>query len=74
MMKKNDLNLLISLESFQNLMVQVCICKLNSGATVDIQLSASSPLSYGSVDIDLTIPSLQLQLKTSNISNLLQVY
>lgn len=74
MIKEIDLESLTTIRSLQDsTSKQICICEFNSGATVDIQLSASSSLAYGSIDIDLSIPSLQLKLKTSNISNLLQV-
>ena len=74
MINKNTIKSLTTLESFQRLSSeQNCICELNFGATIDIQLSSSSNLAYGSIDIDLLIPSFQIQLKSSNISSLLQV-
>lgn len=75
MINKNELNSLTTLESFENLSSNlICICDLTSGAMIDIQLSSTSNLAYGSIDVDLSIPSLQIKLKSTNISTLLQVY
>jgi hypothetical protein len=62
-----DLDSLLSLPSHR-------ISDLSTGARVDVQLSTTSNLTYGSVDVDISIPSLSVKLKSTTVSLLIQVW
>jgi hypothetical protein len=49
------------------------ISQMTLGARVDIQLSSTSNLAYGSVDVDVSIRSLSVDLKATTIPLLIQV-
>lgn len=46
---------------------------MKSGARIDIQLSSTSNLTYGSVDIDVSIPCFDVELQLTTVPLLIQV-
>jgi hypothetical protein len=49
------------------------LCEFDCGINTDIQLSSTSALAYGTVDIDMMVPSVQMELKSSSIPIFFQV-
>jgi hypothetical protein len=49
------------------------ISQMRLGARVDIQLSSTSNLTFGSIDVDISIRSLSINLKSSTVPLLIQV-
>lgn len=49
------------------------ICEMKTGARVDVQLASTSDLAYGSLDVDISIPSLNIKLKSTTVSMIIQV-
>lgn len=72
MIADKNCNASLSIEQMKTLN-SFSFCEFDCGINTDIQLSSTSALAYGTIDVDIMIPSLQMELKSSTIPIFFQV-